>query len=123
MTPVIAIHLATVLPAFLIGTWLIFFSEKGARWHRAVGALYLALMFATAIVTLFVREIDPGRLSWVHYVFVPLTLYSIVAALWGIKMRNIARHRGAMVGLYVGIIAAGGAAFLPGRLLYRTFIG
>ena len=123
MKPLIVVHLAMVLPAFLIGTWLIFFSEKGARWHRALGAAYLALMLATAIVTLFIRELDPGRLSWIHYVFVPLTLYSVIAAIWGVRMRNIARHRGAMVGLYVGIIAAGAAAFLPGRLLYHMFIG
>src|SRR5437879_11267115 len=30
----IHIHLATVIPAFLLGTWLIFFSRKGARPHR-----------------------------------------------------------------------------------------
>jgi uncharacterized membrane protein len=47
----IKIHLATVIPAFVIGTWLIFFSTKGARWHRGLGGLYLALMLVTAITT------------------------------------------------------------------------
>ena len=31
----VKLHLATVVPAFAIGTWLIFFSRKGAPVHRA----------------------------------------------------------------------------------------
>jgi hypothetical protein len=32
--PAIKIHLATVIPAFVIGTWLIFFSAEGALVPR-----------------------------------------------------------------------------------------
>lgn len=59
----IKIHLATVIPAFVIGTWLIFFSTKGARWHRVLGAVYLTLMTVTAVATFFIRSIIPGSLS------------------------------------------------------------
>src|SRR5579862_3815673 len=38
----VKLHLATVVPAFALGTWLIFFSRKGAPVHRALGAIYLA---------------------------------------------------------------------------------
>jgi uncharacterized membrane protein len=55
----IKIHLATVLPAFALRTWLIFFSTKGAPWHRALGAIYLTLMTITAITTFFIRSINP----------------------------------------------------------------
>ena len=123
MKPVIAIHLATVLSAFLIGTWLIFFSEKGARRHRALGALYLGLMLATVLVTLFIRELNHGALSWVHYVFVPLTLFGTWGAISGVRARNIPRHRNAMIGLYLGIVGAGAVALLPGRFLFRNLIG
>src|SRR5262249_42970755 len=54
----IKIHLATVLPAFAIGTWLIFFSTKGAWWHRRLGAVYLALMMVTAVAAFFIRSIN-----------------------------------------------------------------
>ena len=37
-------HVATVLPAGLLGLWLLVFSRKGSRSHRAVGVLFLALM-------------------------------------------------------------------------------
>ena len=45
----IKIHLASVIPALAIGTWLIFFSTKGARIHRGLGVLYLTLMTVTSV--------------------------------------------------------------------------
>ena len=31
----VQLHVFTVVPAFALGTWLIFLSRKGARRHRA----------------------------------------------------------------------------------------
>jgi uncharacterized membrane protein len=119
----IKIHLATVIPAFVIGSWLIFFSTKGAPWHRALGTLYLALMTVTAIAAFFIRSIIPGSLSPVH-LFIPLTLFGVFGALWNIKRGNIRGHRNAMLGLYFGgILIAGGFTLLPGRLLQHVFFG
>jgi uncharacterized membrane protein len=119
----IKIHLATVLPAFAIGTWLIFFSTKGARWHRALGAVYLTLMTVTAITTFFIRSINSGGFSLVH-LFIPLTLFGVFAALWNVRRRDIKGHRNAMLGLYVGgLLIAGGLTLLPGRLLHQVFFG
>jgi len=117
----VKIHLATVIPAFVIGTWLIFFSTKGARWHRGLGAIYLMLMTITAIAALFIRSINPGQLSLIH-LFVPLTLFGVFGALWNIRRGNIKGHRNAMLGLYVGgLLIAGGLTLLPGRLLHHVF--
>jgi uncharacterized membrane protein len=119
----IKLHLATVLPAFAIGTWLIFFSTKGARLHRLLGALYLALMTVTAVTTFFVRRLSSGELSLIH-LFIPLTLFGIFGALWNVRRGNIRGHRNAMLGLYFGgILIAGGLTLLPGRLLHRAFFG
>ena len=120
----IKIHLATVLPAFAIGTWLIFFSTKGARWHRALGAAYLTLMTVTAITTFFIRSINSGGgFSFVH-LFIPLTLFGVFSALWNVRRGDIKGHRNAMLGLYVGgLLIAGGLTLLPGRLLHRVFFG
>jgi uncharacterized membrane protein len=121
--PAITIHLATVIPAFVIGTWLIFFSVKGARWHRALGALYLTLMTVTAVAAFFIRSIDPGQLSLIH-LFIPLTIFGVVSALWNVRRGNINGHRNAMIGLYVGgLLIAGGLTLLPGRLLHRVIFG
>ena len=121
----VKLHLATVVPAFLIGTWLIFASRKGAPVHRAFGAIYLVLMTVTAITTLFVHQLMPGSpffgLSPVH-LLVPLTLFAVISALWAVRRHDIAGHRRAMLILYVGgMLIAGGLTFLPGRILHRVF--
>jgi uncharacterized membrane protein len=119
----IQLHLATVLPAFVIGTWLIFGSRKGSPGHRALGAVYLGLMTVTAIAAFFIRSIDPGRLSLVH-LFIPLTLFGVVGALWNVRRGNIKGHRNAMLGVYFGgLVIAGALTLLPGRLLHRVFFG
>ena len=121
----VKLHLVTVVPAFLIGTWLIFVSRKGAPVHRAFGAIYLVLMTVTAITTLFVHQLMPGSpffgLSPVH-LLVPLTLFAVISALWAARRHDIAGHRRAMIILYVGgMLIAGGLTFLPGRILHRVF--
>ncbi len=121
-SPAILIHLATVLPGFALGTWLIFASRKGARWHRILGGTYLALMFVTAITAYFVRSLDPGHLSPIH-LLVPVTLASVFGALWYVRRGNISGHRNVMVGLYAGVVVAGALTFLPGRLMYQVFFG
>ena len=123
----IKIHVATVLPAFVIGTWQIFFSRKGARFHRALGFVYLGLMTITAISTLFIHSLMPKSLlfgmSPIH-LFVPLTLFGVVGALSGAWTHNVTAHRGAMIGVYVGgILIAGALAFLPGRLMHAVVFG
>lgn len=119
----IKLHLATVIPAFLIGTWLIFLSVKGKTAHRALGAIYLALMTVTAGAAFFIRSINPGHFSLIH-LFVPLTLFSVIGALWFVRRGNIRGHRNAMIGLYVGgLLIAGSLAFMPGRLMHRLIFG
>src|ERR1700743_718924 len=96
----VRIHVATVVPAALIGTWLIFFSTKGAPFHRALGYTYLGLMSATAITTLWVHQLMPNGpffgLSPVH-LLIPLTLFGVYSAIQGARTHNIARHRAAMI--------------------------
>jgi uncharacterized membrane protein len=122
-SPAIKIHLATVLPAFVLGTWLIFFSTKGARWHRGLGAVYLTLMTVTAITTFFIRSTNPGHLSPIH-LFIPLTLFGVFGALWNIRRGSVRGHRDAMLGLYFGgLLIAGAFTLLPGRLLHHVFFG
>ncbi len=121
-SPAIQLHLATVVPAFVLGTWLIFASKKGAPRHRVLGALYLALMLVTAITTVFVRTLHAGEFSWIH-LFIPLTLFGVFAALWAVRRGNIAGHKRAMIGLYIGVVTAGALTLLPGRLMWRVFFG
>jgi uncharacterized membrane protein len=115
----IKIHLATVLPAFAIGTWQIFFSAKGSPLHRGFGFVYLSLMTVTAIAAFFIRSVAHGQLSLIH-LFIPLTLFGVASALWAAHRGNIAGHRNAMLGLYIGgLLLAGAFALMPGRMMHQ----
>jgi len=123
----VQVHVATVVPAFLIGTFQIFVSRKGAPVHRALGYLYLVLMSITAITTLFVHQLMPHSPFWglspIH-LLVPLTLFSVIGALRGAWTHNIAMHKRSMIGLYVGgMLIAGTLTFLPGRIMHAVAFG
>lgn len=126
----IKLHVATIVPAFGLGTWLLFFSAKGSRYHRLAGTVYLTLMVVTALAAMWIRafsgfslEVGPFRLGVLH-LFVPLTLHSVWATLRALRAGHLATHQGSMRGLYFGgLIVAGLLAFAPGRIMYRMFIG
>jgi len=123
----VQIHVATVVPAFLIGTYLIFVSRKGARHHRVLGYIYLTLMTITATAALFVHALMPNSpffgLSPIH-LFVPLTLFGVVGALRGAWTHNVRLHKRAMLGVYIGgLLIAGTLAFLPGRIMHTVTFG
>ena len=121
----IQIHVATVVPAFLIGTWLIFFSAKGAPWHRTLGKIYLALMVITAISAIFITAVvGPTIMGFgLIHLFVLLTLSGVYNAIRGLQTGNINRHKRAMLGVYVGaILVAGAFTFMPGRIMYEMFL-
>jgi len=119
----VKIHLATVLPAFAIGTWQIFLSAKGSRFHRSLGFTYLALMTVTAVAAFFIRSVGHGSLTLIH-LFVPLTFFGVFSAIWNARRGDIIGHRNAMLGLYLGgLLIAGTLAFMPGRIMHRFLFG
>lgn len=115
------LHLATILPAFVIGTYLLL-RRKGTSLHKALGRIYLSLMLATGAVTLFMpAQVGPslfGHFGFIH-IFSILVFYSVPAAYFAARRGDLNTHRGNMVGLYVGgILIAGSFALMPGRLLH-----
>ena len=45
-------------------------------------------------------------------------------AIYAARRGEIAKHRGRMTGLFVGgLLIAGTLAFMPGRLMWRLFLG
>ena len=47
---VVQAHVATVVPACVLGSWLLLFSRKGSSWHLAFGVTFLELMVMSAII-------------------------------------------------------------------------
>lgn len=126
-SPAVQFHVATVVPAALIGTWQIFFSRKGAPLHRALGYVYIVLMSATAVSTLWIHELVPNGpfygLSPIH-LLIPLTFFGFFGAIQGARTHDIRRHRISMLSVYIGaILIAGLFTFMPGRIMHAVFFG
>jgi uncharacterized membrane protein len=120
------LHLATVVPAFLIGTILLAI-KKGTNIHKIFGRIYMILMMITAFITLFMQaEVGPKILNhfgWIHS-FSFLTIYTVPTAYLAIKKGDVKSHKRKMILLYFGaIIIAGGFTFVPGRYLHTLFFG
>jgi uncharacterized membrane protein len=117
---IVQAHVATVVPAALLGTWLLVFSRKGLRWHRALGAMFLILMVTAAIISLFIHRRMPASpvlgMSPTH-LFVPFVLFATWRALDGALKGNIKQHQRWVMGLFFGALLINGlnnVFFLPG---------
>ncbi len=118
----VKIHVATVVPSFFLGTWLLVASKKGSRAHRAAGFVYLTLMTVTATAAIFVQSLRPGHFTWIH-LFIPLTYFGVFGAIRTIREGDIKGHQRAMWGLYIGaLVIAGALTFYPGRLMWQMFV-
>ena len=120
------LHLATVVPAFVLGA-LQLLRRKGTPGHRLLGKIYMLLMLATGLITLVMpAEVGPRFLNhfgFIH-IFSVMALFGVPSAYIAARRGNIKAHRGAMLGLYIGgILIAGAFAFSPGRMLHAWLFG
>jgi uncharacterized membrane protein len=119
---IIRLHIAAALAALISGSVLLA-GVKGTRLHKRLGWGWVLAMAATAVSSLFIRVINPGHWSFIHFLsgWVLIALPMGVAA---IRRRNVALHRRLMTGLFIGgLIVAGAFTFAPGRLMFRVFLG
>lgn len=119
-------HLATVIPAFFIGTYLLL-SRKGTPRHKRTGRVYLSLMLATGLITLLMpAEVGPrffGHFGYLHSLSL-LTLITVPSAYIAARTHKVRRHRNNMISLYFGgLVLAGSFALMPGRLLHEWLSG
>lgn len=112
----IQIHVAAVVPAALLGAYLLV-RPKGTPQHRLLGKIWLTLMAVTALSSFFIHQVN------VFYGFSPIHVLSIFVlfgcwrAIANARKRNIEAHKRIVRGLYLGgIVGAGAFTFLPGRI-------
>lgn len=88
------VHLATVVPCFIIATVLLLI-KKGTKTHKNFGRIYLILLLITATITLFmpadVRPTIFNHFGWIHS-FSFLTIYTVPTAYFAIKKGNVKAH-------------------------------
>lgn len=114
----LATHLITVIPAIPLGTYVIL-SRKGGARHKLLGKIWLALMFVTAISTIFIRNINDGQFSWIH-AFTLLTLIAVPQAIVSARQGRIAAHKNHIRNFFIGaLVIAGLTAFAPGRTMWQ----
>lgn len=113
----IQIHVATVIPAAVIGP-ILFLMRKGTPRHRLLGMVWMTLMFASALSSLFIHEIRLiGGFSPIHLLSL-YVMFGTVQAVRAARSGNIAAHRKQVIGLYLGgIVGAGLFTLLPGRIM------
>lgn len=116
------LHLATVLPAFVLGTYLLLRS-KGTPTHKRLGKIFLSLMLLTSVITLFMSaQVGPtllGHFGLIHLLSLNV-IYSVPVAYFAARNGRIQQHKANVKGMYFfGLIVAGTFAFMPGRLLHQ----
>ena len=116
------LHIATVVIALAL-TPVMLLRRRGDRPHRLLGTIWVAAMLATALISLFVHEISPGRFSVIHI----LSVWTLIQVpiIWGSARRhNVARHRMAVRGMVTGaLLIAGFFTFPFHRLLGHWLFG
>jgi uncharacterized membrane protein len=121
----VMLHLATVVPALLLGP-VVLLRRKGDATHRMLGRVWAVLMLVTAISSAFIRTPGAGiagtGFSFIH-IFTVWTLINLPLAVLAARRGQIARHRGMMTGLYIGLLIAGAFTMIPGRLLNSLVFG
>ncbi len=113
----IQIHVAAVIPAALLGAYLLAW-PKGTPRHRLLGKIWLALMVVTALSSFFIHQINMFHgFSPIHLLSI-LVLFGCWGAIANARRRNIEAHKRSVRGLYLGgIVGAGAFTFLPGRIM------
>ena len=129
MTPIIAVHMTTALAALAIGPVALWARRGGAArpvLHRAAGYAWATLMLLSALSALFIRDYQLPNIAGFSpiHLLVPYTLFSLAYAFVALARRQIAAHRKAMIGLYLGAcVGAGLFTLLPGRYLGQLVWG
>ncbi|GAB5463028.1 DUF2306 domain-containing protein [Hoeflea alexandrii] len=119
-SPAIQFHVATVVPAALIGG-IMLLMRKGTSLHRMAGRLWIALMVLTALSSFFIHEIKlVGGFSPIHILSV-VVLVSAAEVIRSARRRDFVRHQRVVKSLYFGAIGIAGLfTLLPGRIMHEV---
>lgn len=117
---VIQLHLFAALSALLVALFMLK-AAKGTRVHRVIGWAWVLLMMTTALSSFFIKDINPGRFSFIHLLS-GWVAFATPLGVWAARTHRIALHQRLMTGLVIGgLIIAGAFTFIPGRLMFDVF--
>lgn len=126
MTPLInaplaiQIHVAAAALA-LATTAIVALLRKGSQTHVVIGRIWVAAMVVVGVGSFWITGAD-GRFSWIHGLSV-LSLASIASGMVARRRGQIMRHKWSMIGASLGLVGAGAATLLPGRIMHAVAFG
>ncbi len=99
-------------------------APKGTLPHRALGWIWVTLMLVVSITAFFIHQIRLwGPWSPIHLLAI-FTLVTLPVAVVAAHRHDVARHRRAMIGIFVGaLVIAGIFTFAPGRIMHAVVFG
>jgi uncharacterized membrane protein len=111
------------MAAFVLGAVQLA-AAKGTLPHRTIGWIWVSLMAAICISSFFIHTIRLwGPWSPIHLLSI-FTLATLPIAVWRAHRHDVARHRNAMISLYLGaLVVAGLFTFWPGRIMHAVVFG
>jgi uncharacterized membrane protein len=122
-SPAIQIHAFTAMTAFVLGI-IQLAAPKGTLPHRTLGWIWVALMLVVGISAFFIHQLRMwGEWSPIHLLAI-YTLIMLPVAVLAAHRHEVARHRRAMIGLFVGaLVIAGLFTLWPGRIMHAVVFG
>jgi uncharacterized membrane protein len=122
-SPAIQFHAVAAMGAFVLGVVQLS-APKGTLPHRTVGWIWVTLMLVVSISAFFIHQLRIwGPWSPIHLLAI-FTLVMLPIAVWRAHKHEVAQHRRAMLGLFLGaLVIAGLFTFLPGRIMHAVMFG
>jgi uncharacterized membrane protein len=117
----VQIHVATVLPAAVLGAFLLLWRARGSAIHRLIGKVWLVLMVVTAISSFFIHALNVWHGFSPIHLLSAMTISGCIYAYRMARRGNIRAHRLAVIQIYVGgILIAGGFTLMPHRIMNKV---
>ncbi len=111
----IAGHASVATISLVLGVFNLRHKPRGDRTHRTVGMVWVITMYATALSSFAIKDLDPGHYSWIH-ILSAFTIYSLTMGIWTGMTGRGRDHRRHMLGSYFGLVGAFiGAVAVPSR--------
>ena len=115
-------HILTILVALTL-TPVMLLRRRGDRPHRAFGWVWAGALFLTALISFWVRTINPGGFSLIHLLSV-LTIVQVPLIVRYARRHDWKKHRAAVRGMVTGaLLVAGFFTFPFGRMMGSWLFG
>jgi uncharacterized membrane protein len=121
--PPIPLHAVAAMAAFVLGAVQLA-APKGTLPHRTLGWIWVGLMAAVAVSSLWIHQIRlAGPWSPIHLLSI-FTLVMLPLGVWRARRHNVTAHRRTMIGIFTGaLVIAGLFTLVPGRIMHAVLFG